>query len=297
MSHRTGAVLVTGAAGGIGQLVVAELVDAGLTVLATDRVDRPAPGAAARLVGDLRDPGFVAECFNGPAAIAAGGVDAVVHLAAIPAPGIVPEHETLQGNTTSAYLVFTEAGRHGVRRVVASSSFSAVGLAWADRDLSPHYVPVDERHPSLTVDSYGLSKTFTEEIAAFTTRRFGVSTVCLRFPFAGTGERLRERLDAVRRDPAGNRRDLWAWVDSRDVARAAHAAVTADLTGHHVLNIAAADTTTAVPTRELLHRYHPAAAVRADLTDHQSLIDIRLAETVLGFAPVHGWRPDPGGNP
>ena len=52
-----------------------------------------------------------------------------------------------------AYLVFTEAGRRGVRRVFASSSFSAVGLAWADRDLSPHYIPVDERHPRLTVDS------------------------------------------------------------------------------------------------------------------------------------------------
>jgi nucleoside-diphosphate-sugar epimerase len=289
----TGAVLVTGAAGGIGRLVVAELVGAGLTVLTADRVDLDAPGVAGRHLGDLRDPAFVAECFAGPAAKAVGGVDAVVHLAAVPAPGIVEEHDTLLFNTASAYLVCTEAGRRGARRIVASSSFSAVGLAWADRDLSPHYVPVDERHPSLTVDSYGLSKTFTEEIAAFTTRRFGVPTVCLRFPFAGTGERLRRHLAEVHRDPAGNRRDLWAWVDSRDVARAAHAAVTADLTGHHVLNIAAPDTAAVVPTRELLHRHHPAAAVRAEIGDHDGLIDTRLAAAVLGFTPAYGWRREP----
>lgn len=290
-----GAVLVTGAAGGIGRVVVDELVGAGCSVLTADRVDRDAPGAAGRLVGDLRDPEFVTECFTGPAAAGAGGVSAVVHLAAIPAPGIVGEHETLLFNAGPAYLVFTEAGRRGVRRVVASSSFSAVGLAWADRDLSPHYLPVDERHPRLTVDSYGLSMGVTEEIAAFTTRRFGLPTVCLRFPFVGTGERLRHRLAEVHRDPSGNRRELWAWVDTRDVARAVHAALTVGLSGYHVLNIAAPDTTALEPTRDLLARYHPGAAVRTELADHEGLIDTRLAEAVLGFTTKYGWRPDARG--
>ncbi|GIH14312.1 NAD-dependent epimerase/dehydratase family protein [Rugosimonospora africana] len=286
----TGAVLVTGAAGGIGGAVVAELAAAGLTVVAADREDTPVPGAAHRLVGDLLDPGFVAECLTGDAVRQAGGIGSVVHLAAIPAPGIVSEHETLLHNTGAAYLVLTGAGRCGVRRIVAASSFSAVGLAWADRDLSPQYVPVDERHPPVTVDSYGLSKTFTEQVAAFTTRRFGVPTVCLRFPFVGTGDRLRHRLAEVHRDPAGNRRELWAWLDTRDAARSVHAALTADLTGHHVLNIAATDTTALQPTRELVRAHHPTAALRGPLADHQSLLDTRLAGTVLGFAPKYGWR-------
>lgn len=286
----SGAVLVTGAAGGIGRVVVAELARAGLTVLAADRVTWDAPGVAARLTGDLGDPAFVTECFAGPAATAVGGVAAVVHLAAIPAPGIVPEHETLLLNAGSAYLVLNEAGRQGVRRVVVSSSFSAVGLAWADRDQSPHHVPVDERHPQLTVDPYGLSKVVTEEIAAFTTRRFGVPTVCLRLPFVGTGERLRHRLDEVHRDPAGNRRELWAWVDTRDVARAVHAALNADLTGHHVLNVAAPDTTALQPTRELLARHHPDTVMRGEFANHEGLVDTRLADEVLGFTPRYGWR-------
>jgi nucleoside-diphosphate-sugar epimerase len=287
--------LVTGAAGGIGRFVVAELVGAGWTVLAVDRADRDLPGVAARLVGDLRDPGFVTECFTGPVARRLGGVAALVHMAALPSPGIVDEHETLLFNAGPAYLVLNEAGRRGVGRIVATSSFSALGMAWADRDLSPRYVPVDECHPRLTVDPYGLSMGVTEEIAAYTTRRFGVATVCLRFPFVGTGARLADQLAEVRAEPGGNRRELWAWVDTRDAARAVHAALTAELTGHHVLNVAAPDTTATEPTRELLDRFHPGTAARSELTDHESLIDTRLARTVLGFGPTYGWRQNSGG--
>jgi nucleoside-diphosphate-sugar epimerase len=288
---------VTGAAGGIGRFVVPELAGAGWTVLAADRVDREVPGAAARLVGDLRDPAFVSECFTGAVARGFDGVDAVVHMGAIPAPTIVAEHETLLFNAGPAYLVLTEAGRRGVRRIVASSSFSAVGLAWADRDLSPYYAPVDERHPRLTVDPYGLSMGVTEEIAAVTTRRFGADTVCLRFPFVGTGGRLDHRLTQVHARPEDNRRELWAWVDTRDAARAVAAALTADLSGHHVLNIAAPDTTAFEPTRDLLDRYHPDTVVRSELANHESLVDTRLAEAVLGFNAKYGWRQNPGGAP
>jgi len=284
------AVLVTGAAGGIGRFVVEELLAAGLVVVAADRVAADLPGVAGWLIGDLRDAAFVTECLTGPVAASVGGLDTVVHLAAIPSPGVLSEHETLLHNAGAAYLVLNAAGRSGVRRVVASSSFSAVGLAWADRDLSPDYVPVDEHHPQLTVDAYGLSKTVTEEIAAFTTRRFGTVTVCLRFPFVGAGDRLRDRLDQVRRDPGGNRRELWAWLDSRDAAGAVLAALTADVSGHHVLNVAAPDTTALVSTQELLRTYHPNAEVRADLAGHAGLVDSRRAGELLGFVPRWGWR-------
>jgi nucleoside-diphosphate-sugar epimerase len=282
-----GAVLVTGAAGVIGRVVVDELVAAGMRVVAADRVETTAPGVAARLVGDLRDPAFAAACLAGDGA---GPVGAVVHLAAIPAPGIVAEHDTLLHNASAAYLVCAEAGRRGVPRIVLASSFSAVGLAWADRDLSPAYVPVDEDHPTLVVDPYGLSKVVTEEIAAYTTRRFGTVTVCLRFPFVGTGARLRDRLAEVHHDPAGNRRELWAWLDSRDAAAAVRAALTTPLAGHHVLNVAAPDTAAFLPTRDLLRTHHPTAEVRADLPAHTGLIDTRRATTLLGFTPRYGWR-------
>jgi hypothetical protein len=71
--------------------------------------------------------------------------------------------------------------------------------------------------------------------------------------------------------------------------------LTADLTGHHVLNIAAPDTSAIEPTRDLLDRFHPGTAVRSDLATHEGLIDTRLAGTVLGFSARYGWRQNSGG--
>ncbi len=279
-------VLVTGAAGVIGRVVVAHLAGSGMRVVATDREPFTSPKAELTLVGDTRDPAFVEQIlhpYGQP-------VEAVVHLAAIPSPGQLSEDETLVQNTHGAYLVLDGAGRAGVRCAVAASSVAAYGYAWAERDMSPPYVPISEDQSSVTIDSYGLSKTVTEQIAAFATRRWGMPTTLLRFPFVGDGDRLAARLAEVRQDVAANRRELWAWLDTRDAARAVYAVLTSGLTGHHVLNIAAPDTATAVPTAELLARFHPTTRVRVPLGRFDSLVDSSAARRLLGFKPRHGWR-------
>ncbi|MGN5634255.1 NAD-dependent epimerase/dehydratase family protein [Streptomyces sp. AC154] len=285
-------VLVTGAAGGIGRTVVAHLAGAGYRVVGADRERGDADAdCAAFVTGDLADAKTVTECFA-MARETAGetGLTGVVHLAAYPAPGIVAEDETLRANVLAAYLVHQEAGRTGVPRVVAASSASAVGLAWADRDLHPAYVPVDEEHPNLTVDSYGLSKVMSEEAAAFTTRRWGTTTVMLRFPFVGAGERLRERLDEVRRDPAGNRRELWGWLHTEDAAASVAAALNADLEGHHVINVCAPDSAAQGPSLSLLATHHPDARVREGFGGHDAFFDTTRSRELLGFTARHTWR-------
>ncbi|MEV4759588.1 NAD(P)-dependent oxidoreductase [Micromonospora sp. NPDC049559] len=282
-------VLVTGAAGVIGRVVVPYLAGSGLRVVAADREPFASPKAERIIVGDTRDPAFVEESlrpFGRP-------VDAVVHLAAIAAPGKLPEDETLVQNVQGAYLVLDGAGRAGVRCAVAASSFAAYGYAWAGRDLSPPYVPIDEEQPSVAIDSYGLSKTMTEQVGAFATRRWGMPTTLLRFPFVGDGDRLAARLAEVRRDVGANRRELWAWLDTRDAARAVYAVLTSGLTGHHVFNVAAPDSATTVPTAELLARYHPTTRVRASLGTFDSLVDSSAVRRVLGFETRYGWRDDP----
>ncbi|MFJ1895854.1 MULTISPECIES: NAD-dependent epimerase/dehydratase family protein [unclassified Streptomyces] len=285
-------VLVTGAAGGIGRTVVAHLAGAGYRVVGADRERGDADKSCAAFVtGDLTDAKTVTECFITARETAGeAGLAGVVHLAAYPAPGIVPEDETLRANVLAAYLVYQEAGRTGVPRVVAASSASAVGLAWADRELHPAYVPVDEEHPNLTVDSYGLSKVMSEEAAAFTTRRWGTTTVMLRFPFVGAGERLRERLDEVHRDPAGNRRELWGWLHTEDAAASVAAALNADLEGHHVINICAPDSAALEPSLGLLAAHHPDARVRQGFGGHDAFFDTTRSRELLGFTAAHTWR-------
>ncbi|WP_052849909.1 NAD-dependent epimerase/dehydratase family protein [Streptomyces avicenniae] len=278
-------VLVTGAAGVIGQVVAAHLTAAGFAVTGTDRV--PAgPGAGRHLVGDIRDPEFVATCLTGPT----GPVAGLVHLAAIPSPGGFPETEILDTNVLGSYTVLDQAARAGVRRIVTASSLSALGLAWADRDLTPAHFPIDEDHPTLAVDAYGLSKVLAEEVAAFTTRRWGTPTISLRFPFVGDGARLQARLDEVAANPAGNRRELWGWLDTRDAAESVAAALRADTDGHHVVNVSAPDTAAQVPTSDLLAAHFPDVPLLRDLPGHAGLFATERAEKLLGFRPAHRWR-------
>ncbi|MFB7269324.1 NAD-dependent epimerase/dehydratase family protein [Streptomyces sp. NPDC056244] len=270
-------VLVTGAAGHIGQFVRDDLLARGHRVVVTDLVPFDDPRAEAVHTGDLRDPCLVRKAMD--------GADAVVHLGAIPHPKSDDDSDLFATNCLTAHRVLDEAGRCGVRRVVAASSMAAVGLAWSPVPQSPRYVPLDEEHPTLVQDPYGLSKIVLEETARATHRRYGTDIVCLRFPFTGTGERLRLQLDAVRADPAAHRMDLWGWLDTRDAAEAVRRALETELSGCHVLQVTARDTSSPVPTAELMQRYHPGVPAFAELAGHGSLFDTGACARLLGFVP------------
>ncbi|MFD3921622.1 NAD-dependent epimerase/dehydratase family protein [Streptomyces sp. NPDC058595] len=272
-------VLVTGAAGHIGGHVIDDLLAHGHRIVATDLVPVDGPRLDRVHTGDLSDPGLVRD--------AMAGADAVVHLGAIPHPNSDDDSALFATNCLTAHRVLDEAGRTGVRRVVAASSLAAVGLAWSPRPQSPRYVPLDEEHPTLVQDPYGLSKVVLEETARATHRRHGTDIVCMRFPFTGTGERLARQLAAVRDDPAAHRADLWGWLDTRDAARAVRYALHAELTGCHVLNVAADDTSSPLPTAQLLDEHHPGVPYFAELTGHASLFDTTACARLLGFAPKH----------
>lgn len=272
-------VLVTGAAGHIGGHVIDDLLAHGHRIVATDLVPVDDPRLDRVHTGDLRDRELVRD--------AMAGAEAVVHLGAIPHPNSDDDSALFATNCLTAHRVLDEAGRTGVRRVVAASSLSAVGLAWSPKPQSPRYVPLDEEHPTLVQDPYGLSKVVLEEVARATHRRHGTDIVCLRLPFTGSGERLAKQLAAVRDDPAAHRTDLWGWLDTRDAARAVRYALQAELTGCHILNVAADDTSSPVPTAQLLEEHHPGVPFFAELTGHASLFDTTACARLLGFTPEH----------
>ncbi|MFJ4923208.1 NAD-dependent epimerase/dehydratase family protein [Streptomyces sp. NPDC088725] len=278
-------VLVTGAAGHIGGYVIDELLAHGHRIIATDLVPVDDPRVERVHTGDLQDRALVREAME--------GAEAVVHLGAIPHPNSEDDSALFATNCLTAHRVLDEAGRHGVRRVVAASSLSAIGLAWSPVPQSPRYVPLDEEHPFLVQDPYGLSKIVLEEAARATHRRYGTDIVCMRFPFTGTGERLKLQLENVRADPESNRGDLWGWLDTRDAAEAVRRALVAELRGCHVLNVVAPDTASPLPTASLLEQYHPGVPAFAELPGHTALFDGGACARLLDFVPRHTWRESP----
>ncbi|MFI6478521.1 NAD-dependent epimerase/dehydratase family protein [Nonomuraea sp. NPDC050663] len=273
-------VLVTGAAGDLGRVVLELLARLGVSVTGLDRHDPGDLPLERMVVGDAGEPTVVRQALP--------GAEAVIHLAAIPAPVLGTPEEVFCGNTRATFVVLEEAGHAGVRRVALASSMSATGMAWAERDLHPAYVPVDERLPLQVEDPYGLSKQVDEATAEMMSRRHGMTTVALRFPrLGGPGDKLQETAKQWADEPGSGAAELWAYLDYRDAARAAWLAITRPLTGHHVLFVAAPNTLAALPTEQLLDAYHPDAARTAALPGRSVPVDVGAARRALGFSAGH----------
>lgn len=146
-------IVVTGSEGKAGRYTVARLQDQGYQVLKVDVIAPLNPGDHDLRRADLTDLGQTMEILH--------GADAVVHLAAIPAPGIVTEAETFRINMLSTHNVFLAAATLGIQRVVWASSETALGLPF---DRPPDYAPVDEEH-TYPEFPYALTKVLSEEMA------------------------------------------------------------------------------------------------------------------------------------
>ncbi len=153
-------VAVTGGSGKLGRAVVAALIEQGWTVVNLDRV--PSQDTRARFVHtDLTDYGQVVEAFSG-IDIAHVGVDAVVHLAAIPGAGGFPNVTIFENNVLSTFHVFQAARLLKIRNVIWASSETLLGYPF---EHSPAYVPLDEEVPATPEVVYALAKDLEERMA------------------------------------------------------------------------------------------------------------------------------------
>jgi len=271
-------VAVTGASGRAGRAVVRDLVDHGHQVLATDIDVAPADLPVRLVRADLTDYGQVVDLLN--------GVEKIVHLANIPAPGLRPSVLTYNANTTMNANVFFAASQLGVERVVWASSETTLGLPF---DTSPRYAPVDEDHYPLPTSTYALSKVVGETTARHVADLTGIPFVALRFSnILGPAEY--EHFPTVWRDPIQRKWNLWGYVDDRDVAQACRLSLDAGVSGAESFIIAAADTVMDRPSRDVLAEVYPDVAVVKDIGAFETLLSIDRARAVLGYAPEHSWR-------
>lgn len=273
-------IVVTGAAGKAGRAAVAELLEHGYRVTATDLTPEPEGLGTAYLRADLLDHGQVLDVLE--------GADAVVHLANIPAPGLRPAALTLTTNTTMNAHVFLTARSLGLRKVVWASSETTLGLAFGP-DTPPRYAPVDEDHFPHPESTYALSKVMTETMAEHVSAWSGIPFVGLRFSNIFTDEDYR-RVPSFQADPLDRMWNLWGYIDVRDAAASCRNALEADTTGSVNVIIAADDTIMERPSAELLAEVFPGVEVRGVLDDHETLLSNARAKHVIGFQPRHGWR-------
>ncbi|MFF0151629.1 NAD-dependent epimerase/dehydratase family protein [Micromonospora sp. NPDC005203] len=282
-------VVVTGATGKLGRAVVAHLRAVGVDVLAVDRAGGrdPRDVDGEFLLADLTDYGQVVEAFTGGADEHAGTVDAIVHLAAVPAPGLRSNATTFANNSAATYNVFAAARAAGIRRVVWASSETVLGLPF---DTPPPYAPVDEEYAPRPESTYSLNKALEEEMARHFCRWDpALVMVGLRFSNVMDVEDYAP-FPSFDADPQARRWNLWGYLDARDGAQAVERALAHDRPGADVFIIANADTVMTRSSASLLAEVYPGVEVRKELGEHETLLSIDKARRVLGYEPRHSWR-------
>ncbi len=269
-------IAVTGGSGRVGRAVIDLVLAQEHSVVS---IDRTQPGPAA----DQANVPFVQVDMMDYADVerALEGCDALIHLAAIPAPGGHPDHVVHNNNVVSSYNALLAAAQLEIKHVCQASSVNATGAAYS---RSPHYdyFPLDEEHPTYNEDPYSLSKWICEQQADSIARRYEDMTIAsLRFHWV-----VPERSTAVtwgRNESGMVAKHLWGYTSLDAAARACLLSVTATYRGHEVFYIVAPDTTVDTPSLELSQRFFPGIPVRGTFAGNHSFFNSSKAERLLGW--------------
>lgn len=279
-------VVVTGGSGKLGRGVVEHLLAQDFEVVNIDRVPSPSPSTALFVRADLTVYG---QAFEVLTAVddRYEGVDALVHLAAMPAPGLVTNSATFANNMVTTFNVFTAAIAAGIKNIVWASSETVLGLPF---ETPPPYVPIDEEYPGRPESTYGLVKHLEEKMAAELCRwNPDLKMIGLRFSNVMAVEDY-AAFPSFDSDPKLRSWNLWSYIDRRDAAQAVHKALEYEVKGMDVFIIANQDTVMTRPNSELLAERFPQVPVKAEFGPNETLLSIDKARRLLGYEPEHSWR-------
>jgi nucleoside-diphosphate-sugar epimerase len=288
-------VIVTGGSGLAGKWVVEDLVAHGYEVLNVDRVPM-AKGTARTLLTDLTDAGQV---FNALASsvklrefdddIEPKPIDAVVHFAAIPRIFTTTDNEVFRINVMGTYNVLDAASKLGIKKVILASSETTYGTVFAHRHRDPVYFPLDEEYPVDPMDSYATSKVINEVTAKAFHRRTGMDIYCFRI-----GNVLDpvdyEKFATWNKDPSLRKRITWSYIDGRDLATACRLGIEKDGLGFEVMNVAADDVSSDLPTAELIKRFYPNVPVKKTMGEFETILSNEKLKRLLGWKQAYKWR-------
>ncbi len=185
-------VLVTGGAGYIGSHIVLDLLNADHEVVILDDMSRGAEknihGDAQFICGSTLDASKVRKAL-------AGGVEAVVHLAAFKAAGeSMTDPEKYSTNNISGTLTLLNTMvADKVKTIVFSSTAAVYGY--------PEYLPMDEDHPTEPINYYGYTKLAIEQFLKWYGQLKGVKFAALRY-FNAAGYDDHGRVLGLEKNPA-----------------------------------------------------------------------------------------------
>ena len=288
-------ILFTGGSGKAGRHAVQYLVDQGHRVLNVDLTPLDNPAITNR-IADITDAGQMFDVMGSWAGYdelepgtGIPGFDAVVHFAAVPRLLLTSDNECYRVNTLGTYNVIDAAVKFGVKKIIFASSETTYGVCFADGERKPEYLPIDEEHPVIPEDSYAMSKVVNEVTARSFQRRSGFDIYGLRINNVIEPHEYAENFPAYMENPEVRRRNIFAYIDARDLGQMVDRCLRTDGLGFEIFNVSNDDHSVGETTAELIARFYDSVPA-AEMGETETFYSNAKAKRLLGFAPEHSWR-------
>ena len=279
-------IIVTGGTGKAGIWILRHLVEQGYDVVNVD-TRRPAENICRTIVADLTQLGQTVAAFSPHGTGNRTPYDGVIHMAAIPRAHENPNDEIYRVNCLTTYNVLEACGLLGIKKAVIASSESSYGICFANQFFEPKYLPIDEAHPQLPEDTYGLTKVINEVTADMFHRRDGTQILSYRIGNVICPEDhapIRARFG----HPEDRLRILWSYIDARDLAIACRLGIEKDGLGCQPIIVAADDSSSNIPSQDLIKRFTPGVKdFKRPIAGRQALISNQRLKDVLGWKQQH----------
>ena len=252
-------ILFTGGTGKAGRHVVPYLMAKGHRVLNVDLKPLDHPGVLNR-IADITDAGQMFDVMTNYAdfdelepGTGMPSFDAVVHFAAVPRIMITSDNECYRVNTLGTYNVIDAALRAGVRKVIVASSENEV-----------------------TARSFQ--------------RRSGADIYALRINNVIEPHEYKSMFPDFITRPEKRRRNIFAYIDVRDLGEMVECCLRTDGLGYEVFNVSNDDHSVAASTSELIAQFYDGVPVKKDMGETETFYSNDKAKRMLDYKPAHNWR-------
>jgi nucleoside-diphosphate-sugar epimerase len=215
--------------------------------------------------------------------------DAVVHFAAIPRILIKSDEETFRVNVIGTYNVIEAAVKLGIKKIIIASSETTYGVCFANGNIDPKWLPVDETHPTNPMDSYGLSKVINEQTAASFQLRSGFDIYSLRIGNVIEPNEY-HRFQKFFEEPSQRLRNIFNYIDARDLGQVVDLCLKKDGLGYEVFNVGNNNNSVNISNDEIINRFYKNIKIKKELNDHEALFSNQKIKDVLGFKEQHNWK-------
>ena len=288
-------IFVTGGSGKAGKHLIPYLLEKGYSVVNADLVPLVMDGVD-NINLDITDSGQLFNALSSYANIPElktgeeiKSFKAVVHLAAIPRILLKPDNETFRINTLGTYNVIEAATKLGIKKIIFASSETTYGFCFAQGNPIPKWLPIEEDYETTPTDSYGLSKVLNEQTGKAFQKRTGTDIYALRIGNIIEPDEY-HRFEEFCKNPSVRSRNLFNYIDARDLAQAIELCIKKDGLGYEVFNVTHNINSVSLTTEDIINKFFPNVKIRREMEEYESILSSKKIRDVLEFNPVHDWR-------